>query len=240
MRAHTRPFVTALSRRTGSYPKLVGSGAYFWRNGQRLVLTCEHVARQPDLEHRFWNSSQWLPFREPFTLRPNPVDAAWCLVPEDTWSGITHQSDAIPYERFDVEHSIADHHELLFFRGFAGENAPYDGVELKTHGSGYCSQEKREVDFDSRIFEVFWEPDNTMISSETTPEARAEMRFNDPAGFSGSLIWNTKYRQCSLAGEEWSPSKAVVTGLVRRYDPETKTLLALRVEHLRSEIEKDA
>ena len=44
--------------------------------------------------------------------------------------------------------------------------------------------------------------------------------------------------QCYRAHELWSPKKAVITGLLQRYDKETKSLLVLRVEHLRAVFEK--
>ena len=239
MRAHTRAFVTAVSSRVGSYPKLIGSGSYVVRDGQRLLLTCEHVAKQPDLEHQFWASDRQWPIREPFTLKPDPIDAAWWVVPDEMWSGTKHASQAIPYERFAPWHSLADPAEVLFFRGFAGENAYYDWVDYHTPGSGYCSQEKRDVKHDPRIVEILWEPEKTTITSTTTEESRQRMKFSDPAGFSGSLLWNTRYVECRLAGQEWHPGRAVVTGLVRRYDPATSTVLALRVEHLRAAMEGD-
>ncbi|MDF2434535.1 MAG: hypothetical protein JWP44_4166 [Mucilaginibacter sp.] len=239
MRAHTRAFVTAISTRTGSYPKLVGSGAYLLREGQGFLLTCEHVANQPNLEHQFWTSDKQLPIREAFTLKPDPIDAAWSTVPDEMWSGINHASKAIPYERFALKHSISDPEEVLFFRGFAGENAYYDWVDYHTPGSGYCSQEKREVQHDPRILEMLWEPEKATITSQTTQESREKMKFSDPAGFSGSLLWNTRFMECHRAGHAWDPGRAVVTGIVRRYDPDTKTVLALRVEHLRAALEGD-
>jgi len=59
------------------------------------------------------------------------------------------------------------------------------------------------------------------------------VRFENPAGLSGSLVWNTRYCEANRNGAVWNPEDAVVTGLLRRWDTETKTLLVLRVEQLR-------
>ena len=109
----------------------------------------------------------------------------------------------------------------------------------QTNGTGYCSQEKANTG-DKEIFELFWEPDKTEVSSQTLPEASAEMKFEVAGGFSGSLVWNTRYLEVSRQGCQWSPEDAVVTGLLRRWDQDTKTLLVWRVEHLRSWIETNA
>ncbi|MBA8845725.1 hypothetical protein FHW02_003811 [Ochrobactrum sp. RH1CCR137] len=71
-------------------------------------------------------------------------------------------------------------------------------------------------------------------------QARRAMMAQDSGGFSGSLVWNTRYLECVSAGREWKPEQAVVTGLLRRWDTSTKTLLAWRVEHLRAWLEAAA
>lgn len=239
MRDHTRPFVTGLSQRTGSYRKLVGSGSYVLRNERRLLLTCEHVGRFQNLEHRFWDDTTDYLVREPFTQRSVP-DVAWSMVPEDMWDAVACKAEAIPYERFDVKHSPVSSLELLFFRGFAGENAHDDLIDFRTNGSGYCSQQIRDAKPSEQFFEIFWEPENTSTTTGTTEEARATMRFTHPAGFSGSLVWNTRRMEAHDAGREWHPSQATVTGMVVRYDASTKSVLALRVEYIRAELERTA
>jgi hypothetical protein len=237
MRRHTRPFVTPLSYRTGAYRKLAGTGTYVARDGQHLVLTCEHVTRLGNLEQRFFNSTTDYRLRLPFIVKPTP-DVAWSVVPDDMWSEVRDKAKVIPYERFALTHHVADRAEPLFFRGFAGENAHDDLVKFHAHGSGYSSQQKREVDDSTRIFEMFWDPEKTQITSKTTRKARSAMKFRDPGGFSGSLVWNTRYLEVTRSGRKWKSSDAVVTGIAYKYDCATKTLLVLRVEHLRAALEE--
>ena len=98
---------------------------------------------------------------------------------------------------------------------------------------GYCTQEKKGTG-DAQIFELFWEPEHTQVTSGTSAAARDEVKWADARGFSGSLVWNTRYLEFTGQGLAWSPEDAVVSGLLRRWDEDTKTLLAWRVEHLKT------
>lgn len=139
----------------------------------------------------------------------------------------------IPWTRFAAAHSVVEQAELLFFRGYAGENAHYAFGIHQTSGSGYCTQEKKDTG-DSQIFELFWEPEHTRFTSGTSSDLRAEMKFENARGFSGSLVWNARYLEVSRRNLAWSPDDAVVTGLLRRWDQDTQTLHVWRVEHLRA------
>ena len=132
---------------------------------------------------------------------------------------------------------MADQTEILFFRGYAFENSHYGFGVHEANGSGYCSQEKVVSQPDPQIFEMFWEPEKTEFTEGAPAEVRENVKYNNPEGFSGSLVWNTRLMEVEAAGRRWSPDDAVVTGLLRRWDPNTKTLLVLRIEHLRTWIE---
>ncbi|MEW8030276.1 MAG: hypothetical protein AB2806_21375 [Candidatus Thiodiazotropha sp.] len=190
------------------------------------------------MEFRFYGCESVFGYRKTFTMEPHPIDAAFAPITNQAWAQVEHQAEAISYERFALRHHPAQREELLFFRGYAGENANYGFGVHQSNGSGYCSQEKMMDEPDPQIFEIFWEPENTQFSAGTSDDVRAKVRFNDPGSFSGSLVWNTRYLEITNAGESWSPEDAVVTGMLRRYDSNTATLLALRVEHLREWLEK--
>lgn len=140
-----------------------------------------------------------------------------------------HFNEAHP----DIPRDIFDELEAI------GIPEKYDReIEDYRYGSGYCSQEKMTDRPDPQCFEIFWEPANAQFSVGTSADAKAQVRFDDPAGFSGSLVWNTRYLEVTNAGKSWSPEDAVVTGMLRRYDPDTNTLLALRVEQRTDWLEK--
>lgn len=226
MKEYTRPYVTPLSSRTGAgFWKLEGSGSYVAYEDQRILLTCEHVVRENQLHQRFYDLKTDYAVREPFFIKPNP-DLAWSGIPDEMWSGVYHKAAEIPFAKFSARHCLFDKYEPLFFRGYAGENAHDDMVAYETYASGYCSQEKDGAPSSAEIFEMLFEPEMTLITSGTSDEMREVMKFTDPRGFSGSLVWNTRYREVTQSGKEWDPSHAIVTGIVRRYDVNTKTILA--------------
>jgi hypothetical protein len=232
MLAHTRPFVTPLGTETPETVRLVGTGSYAGIEDQRFLLTCDHVAREQPMHYRFNGSENVFEHPGPWTMDRHPIDAAFAPIGPAHWSATSHQAAAIPFTRFASKHESVEQAELLFFRGYAGENARYAFGVHQTSGTGYCTQEKIGTG-DGNIFELFWEPDKTEFTSGTSDEARAEMKFEDARGFSGSLVWNTRYLEISRAGgRTWTPDDAVVTGLLRRWDQNTKTLLVWRGEHL--------
>ena len=240
MLAHTRPFVTPLGTATERDVRLVGTGSYVSREPRRILLTCEHVARVQPMHYRFHGSDHVFEHLGPWTMEKYPIDAAFASISDQAWEACSHQAQFIPYQRFALRHAPADRAEILFFRGFSGENARYAFDMHQTNGTGYATQEK-ESSGDDQIFELFWEPENIELTSKTSPEAVNEMKFEEAGGFSGSLVWNTRYVELTRQGAAWTPKDAVVTGLLRRWDKDTRTLLAWRVEHLRAWLDaKDA
>lgn len=233
MLERTRPFTTPLTREIETTVQLEGSGSYVEIGGKRLMLTCEHVAIRQPLDFRFCGSDKVYGYRGKWTMAPHPVDIAFGLPINKEWAAVSHHAQTIPYARFAEKHQVCEQAELLFFRGYAGENARYGFGIHQALATGYCSQEKEESG-DGSIFEIFWEPENTQFSSGTSAEARIAIRSDDPGGMSGSLVWNTRYLETRESGRNWSPDDAVVTGLLRRWDEKTKTLLVYRVEHVRT------
>lgn len=241
MKIHTRPFVTPLAASTEDEVKPVGTGSYIMFEGQRLLLTCQHVRGEGGVDYRFYGSDDVFKHPGPWVEDPRPsVDVAVAAMSDAQWNATSHSGSLVPYERFAPKHQIGQQEELLFFRGFAGENAPYAfGVHQAT-ASGYCSQEKSIEVPDPAIFEMIWEPLKIALTSGTEEAVRNTVKAEDAGGFSGSLVWNTRYLDCLNAGREWTPDQAVVTGLLRRWDTATKTLLVWRIEHLRSWLEGGA
>jgi len=242
MKAHTRPFVTPLTSSTDDEVRLEGTGSYVLYEGQRILLTCQHVRERGGVDYRFFGSDDVFKHPGPWVEDKRPsVDAALAVMGDRLWNATTaHEAIPVPYGRFAPRHHLAQKEELLFIRGFAGENARYGFGVHEANGTGYCLQEKRVDPPDPDIFEVFWEPQETSFTSGTDEQARNVMKFQDAGGFSGSLVWNTRYLECGRAGRDWTPECAVVTGLLRRWDTATKTLLVWRVEHLLAWLERDA
>jgi hypothetical protein len=191
---HTRPFVTPLSTSDNENVRLVGSGSYVKVGNHRILLTCEHVARVTPMEYRFNGSDSVFRHSRSITMEKFPIDAAFATISDVAWNKEQHKGMEIPYEKFSLNHRVADRSELLFFRGYAGENARYGFDIHETNGSGYCSQEKVVCEPDQRMFEIFWEHEKIEFTESTPQENRANIKHEDPHGFSGSLVWNTRYK----------------------------------------------
>ena len=125
-------------------------------DGKRILLTCEHVAKRAPLDYRFWGSDNVFKYNGLWTKEAHPVDMAFARVSVEAWKATEHKADTMPYERLATKHNICQPEELLFFRGYAGENARYSFDIHKTIATGYCSQEKKDSG-DASSFEIFWE-----------------------------------------------------------------------------------
>jgi hypothetical protein len=77
MRSYTRPFVTPLTMDRPAINKvtLEGTGNYVMVEGNRLILTCEHVAKRGDLDFRFYGSDDVFGFRGKCPNKQHPTVA---------------------------------------------------------------------------------------------------------------------------------------------------------------------
>lgn len=226
MNEHTRPFISPLSKETNATVRHVGSGTYVAFDAGQAVITCQHVSREAPLNAGVFGSTDVLAIKHPFT-ESTAKDIAYARIDDAFWKATKHSAKSVPFARFAVRHDPRDRSELLFFRGFAGENSPYGFGVLDGLASGYLTQQQPTDD--PEIFELPWEPAKTQL---TGIPPRPDFRKDDPGGFSGALVWNTRFMECAAAKIEWSPDLALVTGLIRRWDTKTKTLLALKIEHV--------
>jgi hypothetical protein len=192
MLAYTRPFVTPLTKEVPKTIRLVGSGSYVSWASDRILLTCEHVARHESLHCRFHGLDSVYEHPGPWVMDRHPIDAAFAKMEDRSWRAMQHEAETVPSEKFAPSHKISQQSELLFFRGYAAENSAYGFGVHQANGTGYCSQEVAYAG-DDEIFELFWEPSLGQTTIGTSKEAAAAMSFDDPEGFSGSLVWNTRY-----------------------------------------------
>jgi hypothetical protein len=154
----------------------------------------------------------------------------------DQWASLKHKAGALPYDRFANQHALFDCYEILFIRGYAGENSANFGAFSEANGSAYSSQEKKGSG-NKEFFEMIWDPEKMKYTTNTTDEERKKVSYQIPKGLSGSLVWNTRYREMTENQKKWTPADAVITGVAQRWDRENKTLIVYRVEHVRSFID---
>ncbi|WP_018408461.1 hypothetical protein [Methylocystis rosea] len=230
MKVFTRPYVTILAGGESGKPTKIGTGTFIEKEGVQL-LTCEHVARFNPTAFYIDDRGSTILYPGSWRMEPDlKKDVALAPVAEKEWSNVSQSAQPLAMSKFAQRHGPVDR-ELLFFRGIAGENAYISDYGADAILSGYCSQEKIGT-CDTDIFEILWNPRDTAVTSGTSSEASARVKYDNPAGFSGSLVWNTRFVELGCDFSKWSPADAVVTGLLRRFDPDTNILLAWRVEHL--------
>ena len=229
MKVFTRPCVTILASPSGG-PTEIGTGTFIEKDGVKL-LTCEHVARFNPSAHFVDESGTTEVQPGIWCVEPDPsIDAAVARMSPEKWSRISGSARPLPMSKFAAKHTEVQH-EIFFFRGIAGENAHFSAFGDDAILTGYCSQEKKHAG-DTNKFEILWSPRNATVTSGTDSDVRARFKYENPAGFSGSLVWNTRFVELGCDLSNWSPCDAAITGLLRRYDADTATLLAWRVEHL--------
>lgn len=230
MKTYTRPFVTPIRTSDAYDVRLLGTGSYVTSKGQTILVTAEHViGGVKEAHHQFWVCDDVF-VCEPFVFDV-PLDTAFAPVPSAMWNAKPHNARPIGIDTFAQRHEpIRD--ELLFFRGFAGENAKYGFGIHQADATGYCSQEPHVEPPAPELFEMMWHPDRTEFTPTTSDEIKSAMKHSDPRGFSGSLVWNTRFVEKSARRERWKPEDAIITGLIQRWSEERGTLVALRGEHL--------
>jgi len=235
MQAHTKQFVTPISRTLNNDEgEMHGTGVYVQIGDHKYLITNEHVASAIQLNsitHQFLGSDLVFRALNPFLTFGWPIDAAIMRVPEDVRTMETQEGAAIPEHRLALFHAPVES-ELLFFQGFSGEGSHFLFGNLFSRLTSYVFREvplPQDVRFKDRFhFGVDYRPDMAKIASG---DSRG---LPQPKGFSGSLVWNTRFVQRLQEGNEWSPDDAVVTGLVWGWPSALACLVATRIEYVRS------
>jgi hypothetical protein len=231
-----RPYLTPISAEVeADWGELVGSGAYVSYDDDVFVFTNAHVLSALKGRrggHHLKNSGEdgesaaVVALEKPFGILTSPSDTAVVKVSPKAWTEEGKASSAIPFSRFVGTHAPVDR-ELLFFIGFSGKRSkPLYGT-LFTTGTPYTSQEPegaKAPDFPEHEFHVLY-PIGLIEDLGEEPKGAPL-----PPGFSGSLVWNTRYVESIQNGTEWTPEDAVVTGILKRWIEKEELLTATRVE----------
>lgn len=232
MLAHVGQFMTPISAVIEDhFGEAWGTGSYIMQDDRRFLITNEHVARRlktHSLAHQFHGSDNVVRCLNPMVSLPAPEDVAVALIEEKIWNICEHQATAIPHSRFANKHDPVDG-ELLFMAGYSGERSAFYFNTLLSTRTPYLTQEggmPAGVGDPAFHFALLYLPDKAVATEE---RARG---LPDPHGFSGSLVWNTRFVELTQKGEIWQSDRAVVTGIVWGWPSGDGCLLATRVEHL--------
>jgi hypothetical protein len=231
MRAFTKPFYAPISYEPDDNTvRLSGTGNFVELFDRKLLLTCGHtVLGKRKLAFRLPGTEDYRAAPLKFASVEPPWDAAVSRLGSAFWSGVKHEAQAVRDNQFEPMHS-ADRRELLFFKGYAGENAKFAFDTLKTDGTAYLTQavEIAATPRENRLFFFL------SHRPEKTTFMDFKVLFENPAGFSGALVWNTGYIEAQMRGQPWRPEMAKVVGMVCRWVTGDPGIKVLRVEHLRS------
>lgn len=228
MNDYVRPLVVPLSQETEQGVRLIGTGTFVQRESGGAIVTCEHVARNAPLNFRPYGHERVYSYTGAWQSFVEPIDVSW------TTGALAKPVRAVPPHQVALQHQLSRYEELLFFYGYSGENSHYGFDVHETNGSGYLTQQKQDAKPDPSVIELLWPNGRHDWSKRTTAEARRQMKLDNPAGFSGSLVWNTRFLETGGDLSRWTPEQAVVTALLKRFVREDDALLALPIEGFRS------
>jgi hypothetical protein len=227
-----------------------GSGTYIKNVDSAFVLTASHVAagnsRNTKLSHLPFNGSDFFMFEDQSIHAEPPIDAA--ALPISSEIAAQRASNRfVPLGRVGQKfEAITD--ERLFFMGFPAyavarnekRNPEKQNIAVNQHMTSnmlsvLCHAVEGEFkDFQSNL--------HLAVSYEATAKRNSDnaiANHPNPAGLSGSALWDTKAYQCWCDGTPWSPEKAEICGVVWGVPKDTshEVLFATKIEHVRSRLE---
>ena len=240
------PSVTPISAVTGiGSGEALGTGNYLLIGGVPHIVTANHVVVQAagrTMAHMGGPTDDFIAIRSPFIQEPRPIDLAFAA--DHAFPSIPRLRQALAPEYLDERYQPVEH-ELLFFLGFKGTTAGRDELvqETQVRHSAFgilntpgfpCllqAAPKQEIDdsgFQPQIHVLVMYP----FKAVSSPGGE-DVHIPNPGGFSGSFLWDTKYRRSMERWQNWIPQMARVCGLVWGATTDPDRLFATRVECLR-------
>jgi len=231
MNRYVRDYVTPLSLEKDDNVRLIGTGSFIKMNTVPSIITCHHVVLEADgnLDYLMAGNNGIYKYCWRWSCIADPVDVA-CT--KDTLAPLVVEQKTIRPDQIATNHELSQPEELLYFYGFSGENSNYGFGHLVSNPTGYLTQQSKEAVQGDDTIQLLMPAGEPHWSAETSEEAAKTMRFGDPRGFSGSLVWNTRFLETGARLDSWSPKSARVTGILKRFDERQRLLLATPIEKL--------
>lgn len=233
MSQYVYPFTTPISKVISDDDgEHWGSGSYVEINGHCFVATNEHVVhalKTHSIAYKFSGDENYFRLPGHKSLAEGlPVDFALTKMNDSIWRAFPHQAKPIPISRFSTMHNPVEG-ELLFFLGYSQDRSRFAFKTLLTEGTPYLAREC-ELPIDGRCdpemhFALSYNPALAISVDELSKGLPL------PPGFSGSLVWNTRFVEKMIRNESWGPADAVVTGIIWGW-PSGTSLVATKVEYL--------
>jgi hypothetical protein len=244
MTAHIDRFITPISEiLDDEHGRAAGSGTYLQINNTTYLLTNEHVAVKMlnrGIAHLPRRDDLYRRIVQPMTVINFPVDLAVSRVGSESWEGATQFPLSV--DRLDESYSPVDG-ELLFVCGYPGYARPAIAEGeirypretrfglLSTPAVPILTYPVRDV---SRFPDGLDETLHATVHYHGVAHRPGEgMReVPDPRGFSGSLLWDTKFGATNA--DNWTPAMSKVCGLIHRWDSDHEVLIVTKVEFVRA------
>ncbi len=247
MKEHVSQFITPISENlSNDHGQPAGSGTYVTINGSVYLVTNEHVAekmKKKGISHLPSPGDHWHRVAEPMQALTYPVDLGVAPIRPESWAMASQSS--LPIERFDDEYAPVPG-ELLFFCGYPGYPrraiAEFEIRQPYSTNFGYLTIPAVPM----ITFEV---GDPSRTPREFIPDIHSLIHYGgvalrgddgdvrespDARGFSGTLVWDTKFIACQ--GEGWNPSMSRVCGQIHRWNDGHEVLITTKVQHLRDSL----
>jgi hypothetical protein len=230
MRNHTIDFITPVSRALEhTYGEVEGSGTFVELRRTPYILTNEHVARARmvyPLAHFVGNGERAARIVHPFQCITEPTDIAIARIDREVLAMGTKRP--VPAARIDPSFQPADG-EILFMHGFPGVqshfSATYQGLLTRTFPYA-VDVGPLPPGFDPDVyFALSYPPYGNVKTFEGDVTD-----LPDPAGLSGTVVWDTKFVS---TGAGWTPGHAKVAGVVFAWNQPNHCLIATKIEIVR-------
>jgi hypothetical protein len=214
--------------------RLWGTGTLVEAAGTNLIVSAEHVLRQPPghgLAFRCFEGSAPIQMEGPVYAFPPVVDVAVHACELDRVSALAERP-IHPLQSAFLAKSNDYRPDIYFIHGFPGVKS-YSGQlvggvssESFPYSSGLANGSSYDW-FDERIHVAISYP------ATVTSFNGQEERMPDPRGLSGSLLWRANVLS---APAEWCATNAKVVGVVHNWDQKGNCLVCTRIEPLRRAI----
>src|SRR6266404_4290924 len=227
MRTFVSQYVTPISASEDLQSgEALGTGNYLQLGNSIYILTNAHIASARAKGHHLAHLPTWNDYyhrlRNPMPAEHWPVDVAITHLDSDPTSP---RRSVLPVSRLASRFAPVQA-EMLFWLGYPGSTAGrHDPITATTarrslfgllHVPGVpvlTQVWQRAVPplqgFDPEIHIVLHYP-----ASAAKSETEVAVETPNPAGMSGSLLWDTRFIACYQAGRNWSPDEAEVCGLL--------------------------
>ena len=218
----------------GDHGEPHGSGSFLKLGERMFVLTNEHVVRArrsgARLGIRFDGQDDLICLMGNHIELPWPWDLALIPVSDDAWTVREHTALAITVDQILPVHAAAPT-EVFAVAGFAGERTHFWFGEMQF---GATTSLAREVELaDHPEIDQRFHFGMAYLPGQATSVV-GNLGLPDPHGMSGSAVWNTRFVEARLSGQEWSVDLPAVAGVIFGWPSGQGAIAATRAEHLRS------